>query len=173
MNHDEKSHKKDSGFSLIEVMIGLAIFAVFIVTFMAAQGYNIQDSATFRTEIKLKELALNRLNELVIDPPQFALSLTLKPDKGKFEEEEGYEWEIEYKEFKVPDYNKLQGKEEEEEQVGPQDALQKKIFQNIQKNLQKMIWQARITVINTNTNQKHSVSTWLVNDEYEATIEAF
>lgn len=169
---NQNTHEQ-KGFSLIEVMIGLAIFAVFIVTFMAAQGYNIQDSATFRTEVKLKELALNRLNELIIDPPTFDVSLTLKPDKGKFEDDEGYEWEIEYKEFKIPDYNKLQGKEEQEEQAGPQDALQKKIFENVQKNLVKMIWQARITVINTNTEQRHSVSTWLVNNEYEATIEAF
>ena len=169
-----KLHNKHDGFSLIEVMIGLAIFAVFIVTFMAAQGYNIQDSAGFRSELKLKELAMNRINELVVDPPEFAMSLTLKPDKGKFEDEEGYEWEIEYKEFKIPDYSKMQGKDEsEEENTGPKEGLQKKIFENIQKNLEKMIWQARVTVINTNTQQRYSVSTWLMNDKYEATIEAF
>ena len=130
-------------------MIGLAIFAVFIVTFMAAQGYNIQDSATFRTEIRLRELAMNRLNQLVLDPPEFGKGLTLQPDRGKFEEEEGYAWEIEYREFKIPDYSKLRGRDEEEDpEAGPQDGLQKKIFENIQKNLEKMIWQARITVIN-------------------------
>ena len=162
------------GFSLIEVMIGLAIFAVFIVTFMAAQGYNIQDSATFRTEIRLRELAMNRLNQLVLDPPEFGKGLTLQPDRGKFEEEEGYAWEIEYREFKIPDYSKLRGRDEEEDPgAGPQDGLQKKIFENIQKNLEKMIWQARITVINEATEQRYSVSTWLMNEKYEAQIEAF
>ena len=162
------------GFSLIEVMIGLAIFAVFIVTFMAAQGYNIQDSATFRTEIRLRELAMNRLNQLVLDPPEFGKGLTLQPDRGKFEEEEGYAWEIEYREFKIPDYSKLRGRDEEEDpEAGTQDGLQKKIFENIQENLEKMIWQARITVINEATEQRYSVSTWLMNEKYEAQIEAF
>ncbi len=162
--------RQQDGFSLIEVMIALAIFAVFITSFMAGQGYNITDSAGFRTELKLKELAINKLNEIIVDPPEFTKQLTLTPDKGKFENDETFEWQLEYTEFLIPNINEIQGKEEEEDDNA--NALQKKIFENVKKNLEKMIWQVRITVTDTNTNDSYSVSTWLMNDKHEAQIDA-
>ncbi len=159
------------GFSLIEVMIALAIFAVFITSFMTGQGYNITDSAGFRTELKLKELAVNRLNEVIVDPPEFSEQLTLTPEKGRFENEENFEWEIEYKKFVIPNINDIQGKEEDDESA--ENGVQKKIFENIKKNLEKMIWQVRVTIIDKGTNDRYSVSTWLINHKHEAQIDAF
>lgn len=164
--------KNKDGFTLIEVMIALAIFGVFIVAFMTGQGYNVTDSSSMRTDLKLKEFAQLKMNEIIVKPPEFKEGLTLTPEKGKFEENDQYTFEITYKRFKVPDYNKLQGREEDAEEDAS-SQLQKKIFETVKKNMEEIIWQVEVKVIDSITENSYAISTWLTNDKAEVKLDGF
>jgi len=156
-----------NGFTLIEVMISLAIFAVFVSAYLTAQGYNISDSAVMRDELDLKRYAEQKINELIVDPPELKLSVTLKADTGKFEQDDNFSYSVIYKQFVIPDLNKITGADQEEGQ-NPQE---KKIFDNIKKNLEKIIWQVEVTVKNNTSERTYSVSTWLYNQQAQVVFE--
>lgn len=163
---------KNTGFTLIEVMIALAIFAVFVVSFMAAQGYNVSDSSKMRNELKLREYVSKKINEIVAKPPEFKDSLTLKADSGKFEDDENFKYEVTYKKFKIPDYSKIKGTSSEDEVAESENPIEKKIFESVSKNLESIIWQAEVKVIDDTTGNSLSMSTWLVNNKAEVVLEA-
>lgn len=162
--------KIQSGFTLIEVMIALAIFGVFIVSFMTGQGYNVSDSTELRRELKLKEFAKSKMNELIISPPDFQESLTLRPDTGKFDSDKSYTFEVSYKRFKIPDLNKIRGKEADDDQGSDK---KKKIFELVKKNIEEIIWQVEVKVIDSNSGHHYSVSTWLTNEKAPVKLDAF
>ena len=158
-------------------MIALAIFAVFIVSFIAGHGYNIQDSTSMRTELQLKEYALEKINEIITSPPELKESLTLKPETGKFERNEVIKWEVTYKTFEMPDFDKILGNDPDSEEGGDEDpegaAVQKKILEVASKNLKELIWQVEVKVIDTNTDNAQVISTWLYNDKAKVKVEGF
>lgn len=156
----------EKGFTLVEVMISLAIFAVFASAYLTAQGYNISDSTVMREELNLKRYAELKINEIIVTPPELKDSLTLTKDTGKFEEDDNFTYSIEYKKFVVPDLNKITGGDEE-----AQDQNEAKIFDNIKKNLEKIIWQVEVTVKNETSERIYSVSTWLYNHQAQIMFE--
>jgi prepilin-type N-terminal cleavage/methylation domain-containing protein len=158
--------KNPNGFTLVEVMISLAIFSVFVTAYLTAQGYNISDSTVMREELNLKRFAELKINELIVDPPELKESLTLKADVGKFEEDENYSYEVKYTKFILPDFQKIMGSADQE-----QDPSEKKIFDNIKKNLEKIIWQVEVTVKDSNSQRSYSVSTWLYNQQAQILFE--
>lgn len=149
------------GFTLIEVMIALAIFGVFIVAFVSGQGGNILDSTTMREEQRMFTLANNKLSEIINNPPEFSESLTSNIDTKTFEEEQNYEWSVEFKKFEIPEFAAASGQEE----VPAEQETQNRIYSRIKENLEKMLWQVRVTVKNKETGQTSSLSTWLQNDK--------
>ncbi|PIK15299.1 prepilin-type N-terminal cleavage/methylation domain-containing protein [Halobacteriovorax sp. JY17] len=156
----------NKGFTLVEVMISLAIFAVFASAYLTAQGFNITDSRVMREELDLKRFAEMKVNELIVTPPELKDSLTLTKEAGKFEEDENFTFSIEYKKFLVPDLNKITGADAE-----AQDPNEAKIFENIKKNLEKIIWQVEVTVKNETSERTYSVSTWLYNQQAQVMFE--
>ncbi len=154
------------GFTLVEVMISLAIFAVFAASYLTAQGYNISDSTVMREELDLKRFAELKINEIIVTPPELKDSLTISKDSGKFEEDNNFSYSIEYKKFVVPDLNKITGGDQE-----AQDPNETKIFNNIKKNLEKIIWQVEVTVKNETSERIYSVSTWLYNHQAQVMFE--
>ena len=157
-----------SGFTLVEVMISLAIFSVFVTAYLTAQGYNISDSTVMREELNLKRYAEIKINEVIVDPPELKESVTLKADVGKFEEDENFSYSVKYTKFVLPDFQKIMGSSDE-----AQDPSEKKIFDNIKKNLEKIIWQVEVTIKNENTDRTYSVSTWLYNHQAQIVFENF
>ncbi len=149
------------GFTLIEVMIALAIFGVFIVAFVSGQGGNILDSTSMREEQRMFTLANNKLSEIINNPPEFSESLTSNVDTKTFEEEQNYEWSVEFKKFEIPEFAAASGQEE----VPAEQETQSRIYSRIKENLEKMLWQVRVTVKNKETGQTSSLSTWLQNDK--------
>lgn len=158
--------KNQTGFTLVEVMIALAIFSVFVTAYLTAQGYNISDSTVMREELELKRYAERKINELIVDPPELKESITLKADGGKFKDNEEFSYEIKYTKFVLPDFQKIMGTDSE-----AQDPNEKKIFDNIKKNLEKIIWQIEITVKNETSERSYSVATWLYNHQAQVLFE--
>lgn len=149
------------GFSLLEVMIALTIFAVFITAYMTTQGYNITDSIRLQEELKLRTLCESTINDIIVNPPEFKESITLTEETKAFEDAPEYEYSIKYEKFVFPDLSKIQG-ELAEEEVGQATEI---IAKNVKEAMELLIWQVRVTVTNKDTGFNYSLTTWLYNKD--------
>ena len=151
--------KNNLGFALVEVMIALFLFAVFMAVFATTQGYNISDSFNMKEEQVMSELCKNELNKIILEPPRtFGPSLFIGPGDSKpIEGAEKYTRTIKYKEFFLPNFNKLQGMDAKEGSSG----YEAKIYQEVKTNLQKMIYQVEVTVTNKETGFNFTLSTFI------------
>ncbi len=166
--------KNEKGMTLLEVMVALAIFSVFIVSFMTSQGYNITDSLELRDEIVLRDLAKQVMDETIVNPPAFRESLTLTPETKTFEDNENFTYTLTWKKFVIPDLDKIQGNDPTEQQ-GKRDAndeIQRRIFEQVKTNLEKMIWQLEVTVESKQNGKKYSISSWLYDHEAKVQFQS-
>ncbi len=164
---------QQSGFALIELLIALTVFSVFIASYVTIQGYNLMDSTAIREELKLKDFAQKKINEVITSPPRFTLALTLSKETKTFEEDANYEYILEYKKMSIPDYTRISatgGEEGEEKSESKEDTLMKKKFKEIKENLEMLIWQVQVTVKNKTTGYQYSLSAWLLNDDHKVKI---
>ena len=160
------------GFTLLEVMIALTIFAVFAVMFVAGQGGNLADSMQMREESLLRILCLNKINEVLNDPPEFNDQLIISKEQKSFEDYPDYEYVLEFKKLKIPDLTKITGKDEGSSEAESEDedgaaksatATNATILKSIKDNLENMVWQIRVTVKNKKTGFFYVLSAWPYN----------
>lgn len=178
------SINNERGFSLLEVMIAFMLFTIFVTAFLTATGYNVSDSAASEEQLLLQSLCERKVNELHLDPPKFEnyLSSGFKETKT-FEESafSGYSYTIEIKKLTLPDFAQLMGQkggagEDAQEaydgnyfddEGGSRNknnsGIEKMVFEELRKNIEKIIWQARVTVVNKETKAAWSLSTYLTN----------
>jgi len=163
--------KNNSGFALIEVMIALFLFAVFMAVFATTQGYNVSDSFNMKEEMVLSELCKNELNKIILEPPKaFGPALFVgQGDTRPIEGNENYNRTIKYKEFFLPDFGKLQGLEPGQSSSG----YEAKIYQEVKNNLQKMIYQVEVTVTNKETGFSYSLSTFIQDSQASVQLMGF
>jgi prepilin-type N-terminal cleavage/methylation domain-containing protein len=171
----------EKGFSLLEVMIAITLFAFFVTAFLTSQGYNVSDSALSEEQLMLQSLAEKKLNELILDPPKFSNATENLKETKAFEEKDfaNYEYTLEIKKLTIPDFGQLfaqkgaapeeakdayEGDYYNENGASNRDAnLEKVIFEELKKNIEKIIWQARVTVTNKDTKYSFTLSTFLTN----------
>lgn len=175
---------RERGFSLLEVMIAFVLFSLFITAFITATGYNVSDTSLSEEQLLLQSLCERKINQLFLDPPKFEnyLSSGLKETKT-FEESafSGYEYTLEIKKLTIPDFTKLfaekGGTNDEaqdaydgqyfDEEGGSKNknnsGIEKMVFEELRKNIEKIVWQARVTVVNKETKAAWSLSTYLTN----------
>jgi prepilin-type N-terminal cleavage/methylation domain-containing protein len=168
-----KNSPPNSGFALIELLIALTVFSVFIASYVTIQGYNITDSGNLREELKLKDLAQQKINEIITSPPRFTLALTISKETKTFEHDPDYEYVLEYKKMTIPDYNKMSGVKSEDGDKDSQSAegnLMKKKFKEIKDNLEQLLWQVQVTVKNKTTGYQYNLSAWLLNEDHKVKI---
>jgi prepilin-type N-terminal cleavage/methylation domain-containing protein len=178
---DQKLTKNQKGFSLIEVLIAITLFAFFVTAFLTAQGFNVSDSQLSEEQLMLQQLCERKINELYLDPPKFQnLTNGLKETKT-FEEKDlaGFEYTLEIKKLTIPDFAQLFGQKGGVSQEG-KDAyegdymnennsgqrnsnMEKMVFEELKKNIEKIVWQARVTVTNKETKYSYTLATWLTN----------
>ena len=166
----KKLVSNSSGFTLIEVLIATTVFSVFIAAYSLIQGNNMSDSTLMRREVLLENIANQVLNETIASPPKFSKSLLLNPEGSykKFEENDFYEYRIEWHEFKVPDFNKLMAKEEDTD--ANTSTIQNMVFDNIKTNLEKKIWQIRVIVRERESKFPFELSTWILDHKVAVNI---
>ena len=159
------------GFTLVEVMIALTLFALFISAFIMSQGSNITMSMQMNEDLMLHNLAERKMNEVLMDPPVFTNATENDVETKNFEEDgyQKYKYTIEYKKLEVPDLAQLMGKTSDE-MDSPQgenraDAIQKMVFDKLKKNIELMIWQLKVTITNTETDYKYELTSWITNDQ--------
>ena len=170
-----------TGFSLIEVLIAITLFAFFVTAFLTAQGYNVSDSALSEEQLMLQQLCERKINELYLDPPKFQnMAQGLKETKT-FEEDalKGFEYTLEIKKLTIPDFAQLFGQKGGVSEEGKDayegdylndsnankrnSGMEKMVFEELKKNIEKIVWQARVTVTNKETKYCYSLATWLTN----------
>lgn len=172
--------KSQSGFSLIEVMIAVTLFTIFASAYLVSQGYNMSDSALSEEQLQLHALCERQMNEVLINPPRYTNALENTKDTKDFEEEEWakYNYTVEWKRLKVPDFGKIfanQGNEqgasaENDNKYYDQDSgtarnssVEQMIFNKLKENIEKVMWQVRMTVTNKETKYSYSLSRWVTN----------
>lgn len=162
-----------SGFTLIEVMIAITIFAMFSTAFVLGFGQSLVSSGSFKEEIFLKDIAENKINEIIVSPPTLSDSLTLSNETKEVEYDNNYETIVKYKKFVAPDFAKLMSNEDtlnQSESDKQQAQLAQKISEVYKKNLETILWQVEVTARNKTTDQKLKLSTWIFNHSAKVDI---
>jgi prepilin-type N-terminal cleavage/methylation domain-containing protein len=164
-----------SGFTLMEVMIAIAIFAIFSTVFVTGFGYNLLDSGNLKEDILLKDFAENKINDIITNPPTLADSLTLTKETKDIENNPNYQTIVEYKKFFVPDMTKITetAGESTTDEDNQQAAMEKRIFAVFKENMEKMIWQVEVTVKNKTTSQTFVLDAWIYNPAADVKIGTF
>jgi prepilin-type N-terminal cleavage/methylation domain-containing protein len=157
------------GFSLIEVLIATTIFAVFIAMYVTSEGYNLTDSIQMREELVLKNLCTQKINEIISNPPELRDSLTVSKETKTFEEFPNYSYTLEWKKMEVPDMSALY----EEGGEGQQNQFAQMIAKVVKDNMEKMIWQLKVTVKNKETEFFYTLSGWVYNTKADVTLGGF
>ena len=101
-----------------------------------------------RFEYEMKNLLEQEVNQLIINPPEFTPSLLLSTenDYKTIENFEAYEIRIQWFEFKLPDLSQLRRQSEDQSTNNAQESIQTKIFNNVSKNLQALLWQLKVII---------------------------
>lgn len=170
--------KNHSGFTLMEVMIAIAIFAVFATVFVTGFGFNMVDSSKLKEDILLKDLGENKINEIISNPPAFSETLTLTKETKDIPNYAEYQTIVEYKKFFVPDMTKIAGKSASEdgspsEEESQQAQMEKRIFSVFKENMEKILWQVEVTVKNKTSGETFKLNAWLYNQNADVKIGAF
>ena len=114
-----------------------------------------------------------KLNEITASPPVFTEALTMRAETKTFKKHENYEYTIEYKKFKVPNYDKMKSSGNKDSNSSANQIIQKQIFKTIKENMEKLLWQARVEVHNKETNMTYELSTWFYNHKAKVIISGF
>lgn len=172
---------KQQGFSLIEVLIAITLFAFFITAFLTSQGYNVSDSQLSEEQLNLQQMCESKINELYLDPPKFQNITGTFNETKNFEQSDlaGFEWTLEIKKLTIPDFaqlfgtkggtteeaaNAYEGNYLDEGNANKRNSnMEKIVFEELKKNIEKIVWQARVTVTDKETKLSYSLSTWLTN----------
>lgn len=163
----------NSGFSLIEVLIAMTVFSMFITAYMVARGQNLTDSSRMSEELVLKKLTERVLNETLLNPPELNPSRSFVPETKRFEDKgfENFEYTIEFQKIELPDLSQIgSGGEEAQDDDNGNAAIQKRIYQQFADNIERIVWQLRVTVKNTDTDYNYILSTFLKNRKAEIKI---
>ena len=161
-----------SGFTLIEVLIAVTIFAVFSSAYLVTQGNNLSDSQQFRRESALEDIAVEIINQTITSPPELRKALLLSPanEFTKFEENSAFEYRVEWHEFKIPDLSKIKGQDPNEQQDNQSDQVNKIVFDNIKANLELQIWQLIVIVREVESKFSYDLSTWILDKNHKVTF---
>ena len=150
------------GMSLLEMMIAMAIAAMFGVALLTGIGGNVFRSEEMRMELKVVELLEMKVNELILDPPKFSESLLEEfTDEKEFEDFPGYVYSVKMHPFMLADYLAALGQGPESESFEDGGELYRRVFNLVSKNVEKMVWQVEVTVTHSASKHSQAVSTLL------------
>lgn len=162
--------KNQKGFSLLEVVVALSIFAVFATAFVQSQGTQVTISMGFQQELKLRNLAQQVINEIIMNPPDLGENLFVGGESKTFENDQNYSYNIQWTKFTLPDFNKLKANANEGQ---GQTGVEGRIMEKVRENMERLIFQLEVTIINKENGFSHTVTTWLYNDRANLELSGF
>lgn len=151
----------ESGFTLIEVLFALAIFAAFLLGISTTISHNVSSSILMKEDMNLHNLAELKMNEVLLDKKEFTNATKNDVDSGNFEIEgmEKYKYEVKIRPTEFPDLSQIMGQTDDESNTV--DPVNKIIFEKLKKNLEEMIWQVNVKVTNTEEDYSYEINTWV------------
>lgn len=151
-----------NGFTLIEVMIALAIFSFFLTSAIFAISFNTSSSILMQEDLNLHNLAELKMNEVLLSRKEFTNATENDVDSGNFEIEglENYKYEVRITPTKFPDLAQILGNQLEGEEDNTSDPIQKILFDKLKKNIEEMIWQVSVKVTNKDNNYSYELRSW-------------
>ena len=162
--------KNNHGFTLTEVMIAFTIFAVFAVAFLTSQGQNVESSRRIENELIINQLALMKIKEVALNPPELNVGATLAKETKSFEGDySDFQYTIEIKKLTLPDFSKFLANKDDPNAQKNQD-LNNLIFTKLKENVEKIVWQLKVTVTNKITNDELELSRWITNRKAEVEL---
>lgn len=156
--------KSEKGFTLIEVMIAMAIFAIFTTVYVVREGYNVESSSFLREEKKIKDLCQAVIDETISSDIELKESLLLTPSIKTFEDHPNYEYTVAWSELEIPDFTATSEDSETQESEG-MTGIESSLSKQVSENMKKLIWQLNVSVKNKTTGYTYDLSTWLYNDK--------
>lgn len=165
--------KLNSGFTLVEVTIALVLLSIFAIAFLYGQSGNYNDSIRMRELLTLHRLTDSKIQEAIINLPQFSGATETDIKEGKFDGDyEDYSFQIHYQKFTIPNFEQImkaqtENKEGEEENQSQEETATANnsyisvIYKKLQENLEKMIWQVEVIVTNNLTKETYRLSRWV------------
>jgi prepilin-type N-terminal cleavage/methylation domain-containing protein len=147
-----------NGFTLLEVMIALAIFAGFATSVAIFQAAEIKGSTAIREEMVLSSLALLKINELHVNPPEFGISKTLTADSGEFPDYPGYKYTINYKQISFKNLDQMIMPEDSDDS----ESVDRAIVAEFVEHLSDTMWLVTVTV--EKGTSRTTLTTWLKDD---------
>lgn len=157
-------NSKQSGFSLLEVLIALALFAGMATAFITTQTNNISSSIRTLDDAKLLSLAELKMNETLIGKREFTNATKNDVDSGEFDIEgyEGFKYEVKITPIEFPSFDQLMGKDSSDSTSSEQnDPLQKMIFEKLKTNIEEIIWQVNVKVTDTVSGGTYELNSWI------------
>ncbi|HBQ20943.1 MAG TPA: hypothetical protein DD708_03280 [Deltaproteobacteria bacterium] len=139
--------RDDSGLTLVEVIIAMAIFVTSFFVLIDAQNLNIKNSATSKKGTIATILAQQKLNEMLLQYREKPLSEIPEKEEGKFDEKyPSYRWEKTSQDFHydlsflvdMANAGKEEEGSEEEEPQSPVMTYLPKISDFIQKSAKEI-----------------------------------
>ncbi|OFZ17927.1 MAG: hypothetical protein A2X94_12875 [Bdellovibrionales bacterium GWB1_55_8] len=160
--------KNESGFTLLETLIAMAIMLVAFTAILSVQSASINASDRARQMNVVAMLAKNRMIEYEHEFEGKTFDEFKKKDAGQFKSPyEDYRWETEIKEIEFPNLNLSSGGNKEESGGGDDSASSDTASQMtklVTNHLSKAVREATVTVFwKKGTGEQHfSVSTYWV-----------
>ena len=165
-----------SGFTLLEIMIAMTVFSFFVTAYVVSQGNNLADSSNMRFEYEMKNILEQEVNQIIVNPPEFSPSLLLSTenDYQTIEDFNEFETRVQWFEFKLPDLSQLSGQSGGDETTNNSaETIQTKIFNNVSKNMQALLWQLKVTIRHKESKREMDATTWLLNPKAKVKLEGF
>lgn len=157
--------KLEGGFSILEVLIALAIFGIFATSIIFRVSNNVTGSIQMDEDITLHNLAELKMNEVLLAKKAFTNATENDVDTGNFTIDgyQSFQYKVEIKPNEFPDFSQLTGTSEDDQ--AETNPVQKLIFDKLKKNMEILLWQVRVTVTNTETNYSYELNSWIENSE--------
>lgn len=153
-----------AGFSLVEVLIALTLFAVVSAVLSVTVTTNLNSSRLGRIDITLHNLAEFKMNEVLISNREFTTATNNSEDTGNFEIEgyKEYRYKVEIRKMELPDLAAIMGQtEDEQNRIETQETqVRKRVFAILKRNLEEIIWQVRVEVTSPD-NDFYELTSWV------------
>lgn len=162
------------GFSLFEILVAIIIFAYFSLSYVSIKFNNTNQRILANRKSILSQLCKNKFNEMIINPPHYEAALVLSPKTGDFSDigYPDYTFKVEYKKFKLPDIRKILGKSgKEKESEKGQQGFERIILDSMKENMERMIWQIRVSVKQKSFDNEMSLSAWVNDPKQKITFQ--
>lgn len=161
----------NQGFTLTEVLVATVLFAFFITAFITSQNYNITTSRRSEEELILHHLAIQKIREVSLKPPELNVGATLAAETKSFDKEYSeYQYTVEIKKLTLPDFSKLMQNENETPTNDRNKDLNNLIFTKLKENVEKIVWQLKVTVTHKPSNNALELSRWITNHKQEVEL---